>query len=221
MAHLTILNNVPETFQVMPKLTHLRNTRKRAQIIGSLGNRSEDIQGHVSLPTRRLVLGLASVALFGGSFHGVSLAEDNGLWLDYPLPVPSVENMLANQTTGTRSFLKVGLFMPDIGVKGSMYRLKKYAFDLLAMEDLVGPDTLNYVRKYLRLKCTCMYYDFDKVISAASVSDKQPLIDLATRFFDIIEKLEDAAKRKNFAQTESYYYQETKPLLYEVMDRFA
>ncbi|EEF39524.1 photosynthetic NDH subunit of lumenal location 3, chloroplastic [Ricinus communis] len=219
MAHLANLNGISENCPAIPKITNKQRTKRRANIIGLLGKKQVNYEEHPLQTTRRLALGLASVALIGNSGNGVSHAEDNGFWqLDFPLIVPSVDNKLANEKTGTRSFLKKGIYMADIGVKGSMYRIRKCGFDLLALEDLIGPDTLNYVRKYLRLKSTFMYYDFDKVISAAPVSDKQSLTDLANKLFDNFEELEDASRRKNLPETE-LSYQGTKVILQEVMDR--
>ncbi|KAK6934393.1 Oxygen-evolving enhancer protein 3, partial [Dillenia turbinata] len=55
---------------------------------------------------------------------------------------------------GTRSFLKKGIHMAIIGTNGSACQLKKYAFDLLALEDFIGSNAWNYIGKYLRLKYT-------------------------------------------------------------------
>ncbi|KAL5548235.1 hypothetical protein UlMin_003466 [Ulmus minor] len=220
MARLANLNGVSEAMPGLSKLPGIRKTRKRAQIIGFLGKKTEDSQEQTLQTTRRVALSLASIALVGKACNGVSLAENNGFWIDGPLPVPSAENKLANEKTGTRSFLKKGLYMADIGTKGRMYRLKKYAFDLLAMEDLIGKDTLNYVQKYLRLKSTFMYFDFDKVISAVSADEKQPLLDLANKLFDNVEKLEAAVKQRNLSETEAFY-KDTKVILQEVMDKMA
>ncbi|EOA37526.1 hypothetical protein CARUB_v10011728mg, partial [Capsella rubella] len=104
--------------------------------------------------------------------------------------IPPIYNNIVNGKTGTRTFIKKGVYVADIGTKGRMYRVKKNAFDLLAMEDLIGPDTLNYVKK----------------------------TDLANRLFDNFENLEDSAKTKILAETESCY-KDTQFLLQEVNDQ--
>lgn len=152
---------------------------------------------------------------------GSSQAEEgNGLWLTGPLPVPAVTSEIANKETGTRSFLRNGIYMANIGPQMSAYRLKHYAFDLLALGDLIGQDAWSYLMKYLCLRSTVMYYDFDKVISAAPEEQKQPLTDLAIRLFDSVEKLEEAAKKQSDTMTQACYA-DTEAILKEVIIRMA
>ena len=67
--------------------------------------------------------------------------------------------------------------------------MKHYAFDLLALEDMLADQIQwNYFSKYLSLKATVMFYDFDYLISSAS-SEKKSLTDLGVRLFDCIEKV--------------------------------
>ncbi|KAI4333800.1 hypothetical protein L6164_018562 [Bauhinia variegata] len=223
MAPLANLNGVSKTLPSITRLPNSPRSHKKEQITASLGTKTHLSECCVHT-TRRAAIGLASVLLTGHFSNQVSLAadKDDGSigWYDELPPDPTVNNMISNEKTGTRSFLKKRLYMANIGVKGSVYRIKKYAFDLLAMADLVAADTLNYVRRYLRLKSTFMFYDFDKVISAVPVDDKQPLTDMANRLFDNFEKLEDASRRKNLSETQSCY-QETQVMLHEVMDRMS
>lgn len=171
---------------------------------------------------------------------------NNGWWLtEFPLPVPKILNskprravqfpaqLLAarltidiaeeinNPETGTRSFLKNGIFMADIGPSfaAHAYRLRSTAFDLLALEDLLGKEASNYVNKYLRLKSTFMYYDFDKLITAAA-DDKAPFVDLANRLFDSFETLQQAVTAKDDARI-SDRYADTKLILQELMAKMA
>ncbi|XP_008793744.3 photosynthetic NDH subunit of lumenal location 3, chloroplastic [Phoenix dactylifera] len=172
--------------------------------------------------SRRASVGLAAVTLFHLLSTGISRAEaeNNGLWLTGPIPSPIVTSRIANKETGTRSFLRKGIYMAKLGPQIIPYRLKHYAFDLLALGDLLGQEAWNYVRKYLCLKSTVMYYDFDKLISAAPEEQKQPLTDLANRLFDSVEKLEEAVKKKSDSLTQSCYG-DTEVILKEVMARMA
>ncbi|CAN4097227.1 unnamed protein product [Withania somnifera] len=219
MANTTNLNIIFEALSLIPKIHVVEKILKKGKSVNFLCQKDQE-----NLPaktTRRLALGLATIALFANSRIGNSLAEDNnGFFITGPLPVPSVSTNIVNKETGTRSFLKKGMYIANIGTKGRIHRLKRYAFDLLALGDLIGSDAWNYVRKYLRIKSTFMYYDFDEVITAAEVNEQQPLTDLANRLFDNVEKLEDAVKKKNLPQTQSCY-QETTTILQEVMDKMA
>ncbi|XP_049401250.1 photosynthetic NDH subunit of lumenal location 3, chloroplastic [Solanum stenotomum] len=219
MANTTNLNIIFEALSLIPKIQNIEKIQKKAKTISQ---KKEEIQEN-SPPktTRRLALSIGSIALFANSRIGNSLAEDNnGFFITGPLQDPWVSTNIINKETGTRSFLKKGMYIANIGTKGRIHRLKRYAFDLLALGDLIGTDAWNYVRKYLRIKSTFMYYDFDEVITAAEMNDKQLLTDLANRLFDNVEKLEDAVKKKNLPQTQSCY-QETTTILQQVMDRMA
>ncbi|KAL2476218.1 Photosynthetic NDH subunit of lumenal location 3 [Abeliophyllum distichum] len=213
-------NGVFEALPAIPKLCRVEKMPKKSTITCLLGKKKNEFQDNKVQTTRRLAIGLASISLFGNTRIGNSLAEDNGFWLTGPIPVPSVNNKIDNEETGTRSFIKKGIYIANIGTKGRMHRLKRYAFDLIALGDMIGQDTWNYIRKYLRLKSTFMYYDFDEVISAAPADDKKSLTELANRLFDSVEKLENAVKKQNLPQTESYYA-DTTSILQEVMNRMA
>ncbi|KAI4320765.1 hypothetical protein MLD38_034210 [Melastoma candidum] len=217
---LANVHSVTDTLLAIPILTRSRphTAWTRPQILASSGGSTSTAAAPQQASRRTaLGLGLASIALAGGFVDRASLAEDNGYWYIGPIPVPPIYNKIANEATGTRSFVRSGIYIANIGEEGSRYRIRKYAFDLLALGDLVQKDLLNYVRRYLRLKGTIMYYDFDKVISAAPEPEKQPILDLANRLFDKLEKLEDAAKRDDFPAAEAVY-KDAAVILQEVRD---
>ncbi|XP_058091971.1 photosynthetic NDH subunit of lumenal location 3, chloroplastic [Magnolia sinica] len=222
-------NAASEVLLTKPKIFDLKwhRTLTIHRFMAKKTEESEEQQHEASKPVgisiqtnRRAVIGLGILTLSTHLSCQNTRAEDNGLWLTGPIPVPSVVNKIANEETGTRSFLKKGIYMANIGAKGSAYRLRQYAFDLMGLGDLLGQDAWNYIRKYLRLKSTVMYYDFDKVISAAPIDEKQPLTDLANKLFDSVEKLEDAVKMRNDPEIKSCY-EDTTVLLQEVMTWMA
>ncbi|ERM99860.1 hypothetical protein AMTR_s00098p00154060 [Amborella trichopoda] len=183
------------------------------------------VKAGASLPPitsrRAALLSFTTLTLSGQLLTAKSQADEgNQLWLPGPFSLPPVSNKIANEETGTRSFLKQGIYMANIGPKGSAYRLGKSAFDLLSMRDLIEQDAWSYVRQFLRLKSTFMYYDFDKVITAAPVDQKEPLTNLANKLFDSVEKLEDAVKSRSLPHAKASF-EDSSALLQEVLDRMA
>lgn len=93
MARMADINGISKTLPALPKLPNVKWTSNRVKIVGFLGKKSEDLGTHPLQTTRRLAISLASIALIGNSANGmISLADDNGFWIDGPLPVPPVYN---------------------------------------------------------------------------------------------------------------------------------
>lgn len=93
MAHLANLNGISETLPAIPKLPRFQKPQKRAKIISFSGNKTENLQEQPVQTTRRVALGLSSIALTATTIsNGVSLAEDNGFWITGPLPIPPIYN---------------------------------------------------------------------------------------------------------------------------------
>ncbi|KAK2369781.1 hypothetical protein P8452_57265 [Trifolium repens] len=225
MAPLTNLHGVSKTLTPITCLlpNAQRTFRKGQVVVGFLGSKTKKLsecESVVNTTRRTAAISLVSLVLTWQFNEKISLAKDNGFWIDGPIQEPTVTNNIANEKTGTRSFIKKKLYMANIGTKGSVFRIKKSSFDLLAMADLIAQDTLNYVRRYLRLKSTFIYFDFDKVISAAPVEDKQELTNVANKLFDNFERLEEASRNKNLAETQACY-KETEVMLKDVMDRMT
>jgi photosystem II oxygen-evolving enhancer protein 3 len=94
-----------------------------------------------------------------------------------------------NAETGTHSFLQKGIYLgADIGPQVSAYKLKQCTFDLLATKDLIYQgDVWPHIRRYLCLKSTIMYYNFDMLIAGITDEQKPALTSLANRLFDNAE----------------------------------
>lgn len=144
MARLANLNGVSKTLPGIPKLPSLRRTPKRLQIIGFLSKKKDDdSQEHSVQTTRRLVLGLASIALVENTCNGVSLADDNGFWINGRIPEPSVTN--SKYTKTCYSFCQIVV----IGVTG--FSISWYSI-LLKTSSLFGSKDIKKVNQTYKEK---------------------------------------------------------------------
>ncbi|ERN09523.1 hypothetical protein AMTRI_Chr09g13110 [Amborella trichopoda] len=102
--------------------------------------------------------------------------------------------------------------------KGSAIRIKKCAYDLLSIWDLIEEDQESWelVVRDLRLRSTFLYCDFNKLISSSSPDQKQALTDLANKLFSYIEQLAGALRTRSVDQTQNLY-NDTVHVLEEVV----
>ncbi|KAK6936494.1 Oxygen-evolving enhancer protein 3 [Dillenia turbinata] len=90
----------------------------------------------------------------------------------------------------------------DAELKGSTFRLKKCACDLLSIQDDLMDDddaSWDYIGSNLHLKSTLMYCDFNRVITKVSEDQKKILTEVANKLFGTIEELDEAVKVRSIS----------------------
>ncbi|MFS7940635.1 hypothetical protein Hanom_Chr05g00466741 [Helianthus anomalus] len=92
MAPTANLNQIFSTFPAIPKLSGDKLPRMDVAAANLARNKADESVDYTLKPTRRLALGLGTIGLFANSNVAVSLAEDNGLWLTGPIPIPRATN---------------------------------------------------------------------------------------------------------------------------------
>ncbi|KAG0472923.1 hypothetical protein HPP92_014780 [Vanilla planifolia] len=111
--------------------------------------------------------------------------------------------------------------MEDLECKGSVFRIKKCAFDFLSMEeDLIDDEEYGIwwelIERELRLKSTFLYCDLNHVILNSCEEQKRSLTDLANRFFHCMEELDNAVKCRSISAARTCYCDAVR-LLQELM----
>ena len=82
--------------------------------------------------------------------------------------------------------------MEGMELKGTVYRIRKCAFDLLSMEDDLiddDEDSWELMGRDLSLKSTFLYCDLNRVIASSLGDQKKALTDLANRLFYYMEEV--------------------------------
>ncbi|GJR00403.1 tryptophan aminotransferase-related protein 3-like protein [Tanacetum coccineum] len=92
MAPTANLNQIFSTFPVISKLSGDPKPRPDVPAARLQGNKMDESQDNLIKPTRRVALGLGTIGLFANSNVAVSLADDNGFWLNGLIPIPRASN---------------------------------------------------------------------------------------------------------------------------------
>lgn len=95
MAPLTNLHGVSKTLTPITCLQNAHRTPlRRGQVVGFHGSSNTQELSECSVHTTRraAAIGLATLVLTGQFSDKISLAKDNGFWVEGPLPEPTVTN---------------------------------------------------------------------------------------------------------------------------------
>lgn len=92
MANIIDLNSLTNTLPAIPKLPGSRKTGKSSAF--AFKKTGEFQEPGLAQITRRMTLGFTVSVGLTGIFgkHNVSLAQNNGFWIDGPLPIPPIYN---------------------------------------------------------------------------------------------------------------------------------
>ncbi|PIA64132.1 hypothetical protein AQUCO_00201433v1 [Aquilegia coerulea] len=107
--------------------------------------------------------------------------------------------------------------MADIELRGSLSRIRKCAYELLSIKDLMDDeDSWDLMGRDLRLKSTFLFCDFKKLISHSSEDKKFSFTEIANRLFYYIQELDHAMKILNVPLMR-HRYNDTALVLQEVL----
>ncbi|XP_002992117.2 oxygen-evolving enhancer protein 3-2, chloroplastic [Selaginella moellendorffii] len=146
---------------------------------------------------RAAMVGLVAVAA------GVLAVEESraltGIKINGPPPpsggLPGTEN--ADQPRDLDLPLKERFFIQPLSPAEAVGRIKDASKDIVGVKELIDKKSWPYVRNDLRNKATYLRYDLKTIMDAKPKAERKALKKLTDNLFEVIDKLDFAARAKN------------------------